>query len=178
MEVRLRTGALGDAVVRHIDFCLTKAIRATYYDRLMSIRLDGDWEGWTKFFLTGVAETAEEATATAGAIVAMRDTHQRAVQRLGANGLSLLDILFTNPLVNGRFVSERVGVSAPTAHKLLQGFTELGILHETTGYRRNRVFRYTPYLDLFVETMPTSSESTPIQETASAADDVLALEAD
>ena len=31
-----------------------KAHRAEYYDRLMAVRLAGDWEGWIKFFLRGV----------------------------------------------------------------------------------------------------------------------------
>ena len=29
--------------------------RAEYYDRLTAIRESGDWEGWLRFFLTGVA---------------------------------------------------------------------------------------------------------------------------
>jgi hypothetical protein len=35
--------------------------RGTYYDRLMAIRHEGDWEGWLCFFLTGVATVAREA---------------------------------------------------------------------------------------------------------------------
>jgi hypothetical protein len=31
----------------------------------MAVRLRGDWEGWLRFFLRGVAETAEQATVTA-----------------------------------------------------------------------------------------------------------------
>src|SRR5947208_13215938 len=35
-----------------------KAHRTEYYDRLMAIRTDGDWEGWLKFFLRGVWEVS------------------------------------------------------------------------------------------------------------------------
>ena len=42
-----------------------KANRIEYYDRLTAIRMDGDWEGWIKFFLRGVAEVSVEATKTA-----------------------------------------------------------------------------------------------------------------
>src|SRR5271170_2301786 len=38
-----------------------KAHRVEYYERLTAVRQSGDWEGWTKFFLRGVAETAVEA---------------------------------------------------------------------------------------------------------------------
>jgi len=136
-----------------------KRHRATYYDRLMGIRLDGDWEGWLRFFLDGVAETAEEATDTAGAIVALRDAHVREVQNLGANGLRLLDLLYRQPLINVKLVTDVLSVSSPTAGKLIDAFGALGILNEVTGYRRNRVFRYTPYLRLFTDDEAQSVEA-------------------
>jgi Fic family protein len=133
-----------------------KRHRAEYYDRLTAIRLDGDWEGWTRFFLRGVAETALEATETARAIVRMRETHRAVVEEagLGLNGLRLVDLLFARPLVNVKLVAELLGgdgVSFRTANGLVSEFTRLGLLHEMTGGRRNRRFRYEPYLDLFRE---------------------------
>lgn len=50
-----------------------KRHRAEYYDRLMAIRENGDWEGWLRFFVRGVAETAEEATLQARSIVQLRE---------------------------------------------------------------------------------------------------------
>ncbi|TAK67226.1 MAG: Fic family protein, partial [Dehalococcoidia bacterium] len=50
-----------------------KRNRVEYYDRLMAVRTAGDWEGWLRFFLRGVAETAEEATLTARSIVSLRE---------------------------------------------------------------------------------------------------------
>lgn len=41
----------------------------------------------------------------------------------------------------------------------------MGILAETTGFRRNRVFRYLPYLKLFDEEPPPDDETAPVQET-------------
>jgi Fic family protein len=39
-----------------------KVQRSEYYDRLMAVRTNGDWEGWLGFFLRGVAEIAGEAS--------------------------------------------------------------------------------------------------------------------
>lgn len=142
-----------------------KRHRATYYDRLMAVRVDGDWEGWLRFFLAGVAETAQEATETAGRIVAMRDTDRATVQRLGANGLRTLDLLYQRPLVNVRRVVEAVDVSVPTANKLLRDLEGMGIVNELTGYRRNRVFRYTRYLGLFREGDEPVDPHVPTQQT-------------
>ncbi len=130
-----------------------KLRRPEYYARLMAVREDGDWEGWIRFFLDGVATTAEDAAETARRIVVLRDQHRQAVQDAGhgVNGLRLLDLLYQRPLVNIGLVRERLKLAFGTAGRLVEAFGELGVLVETTGGRRNRVFRYSPYLDLFRE---------------------------
>jgi len=52
-----------------------KRNRTAYYERLQAIRDTGDWEGWLRFFLQGVYEVAQEATATERTIVDFRN-HQ------------------------------------------------------------------------------------------------------
>jgi Fic family protein len=126
-----------------------KRHRIEYYDRLTSIRETGDWEGWLTFFLQGVTATADEATRTAAAILALRQVHRNAVAGLGVNALRLLDHLYDRPLVNVGSVAATVGVSWPTAGKLIGQLEERGFLQEITGQRRNRMFRYGPYLALF-----------------------------
>jgi Fic family protein len=136
-----------------------KLHRAEYYDRLMAVRMNGDWEGWMRFFLRGVAETAEEATDTAERIFELRERHRTLVMaELGANGLKLLSKLFQRPLVNVKFVSRELDVAFPTANRLVGRLEELGLLREVTGQRRSRVFRYEPYLQLFDEPSPTSED--------------------
>lgn len=127
-----------------------KLHRAEYYDRLMAVRLSGDWEGWLRFFLRGVAETAEEAAEKAERIFSLREEHRALVIRdVGANGLKLLSALYERPLVNVKVVSQVVKVAFPTANRLVMRFEELGLLREVTGQRRSRVFRYEPYIQLF-----------------------------
>jgi Fic family protein len=128
-----------------------KENRSEYYDRLTAIRRRGDWEGWLKFFLRGVAETAAQATATAERIYELREEHRARVmeETLGANGMRLLALLFERPIVNVRLVESRLGIAFATASKLVARFEELGLLNELTGQRRSRRFRYEPYLALF-----------------------------
>jgi Fic family protein len=128
-----------------------KRHRTEYYDRLTSVRLDGDWEGWLRFFLQGVYETAEEATSTAGKIVSMREQHLALVSDLGANGIQLLDHLYRQPMLDIKAAVKALRVSWPTANKLAAAFEERGVLVEVTGHHRNRVFRYSPYMALFAE---------------------------
>lgn len=127
-----------------------KRNRAEYYDRLMGIRLNGDWEGWLRFFLRGVAETAAEATITARAILELRERDRELIQeRVGLNGMRLHDLLFDRPLVNVNLVKDRLDISFATANGLVKQLEDAGLLTEITGGRRRRVFSYDPYLDLF-----------------------------
>jgi Fic family protein len=137
--------SLSDYLKRH---------RSEYYDRLMAVRHDGNWEGWLDFFLRGVAETAEEATTTAGAIVQLRERNRAEIQDLGAHAIQFLDYLYEHPVTNVAAAQAALGVSWPTASKLVQQFVSRGILREMTGLKRNRVYRYEPYLRMFVEPAP------------------------
>lgn len=144
-----------------------KRHRAEYYDRLMAVREDGDWEGWVRFFLRGIAETATEATSTAKAIVALRDRHRELMVDTGANGMRLLDILYRQPLITIKAATAGVHVSTPTAAGLIDSFQRAGLLEEITGKKRNRVFRYSPYLRLFQDAPDDSATAaTPVEETS------------
>lgn len=126
-----------------------KRHRPEYYDRLTAVREAGDWEGWLRFFLRGVGETASEATETAGAILRLREEHDIATRDLPVNASRLLDHLYQQPLVTTKIVEDVLSVSWPTANKLLTEFEERRILEEITGRRRGRIYRYGPYLELF-----------------------------
>lgn len=128
-----------------------KAHRAQYYDRLTAIRNDGDWEGWIKFFLRGVFEVSQGATATAREILDLRERHRTAIGSgsSGVNGLRLLDYLFQHPIISAQMAEKHLGRSFVTTSRVIAHLEELGILHETTGRQRNRRYRYQRYLDLF-----------------------------
>jgi cell filamentation protein, protein adenylyltransferase len=148
-----------------------KLHRAEYYDRLQAVRIDGDWEGWLRFFLRGVAETALEATDTAEHIFELRERHRALViEHASGNGLKLLSDLFRRPLVNVGSVAELLDVTFPTANRLVAKFQELGLLTEVTGQRRSRVFRYDPYLRLFDDAAPAAASPTPVQTTEGSED--------
>lgn len=128
-----------------------KRNRTEYYDLLMAIRDEGDWEGWLRFFLRGVAETAEEATHTARSIVELREAQRSRLmtEQLPPNALRLLDFAYLRPIMNVSLAADELAVTFATANKLVESFERVGLLHETTGRRRDRIFRFSPYLALF-----------------------------
>jgi Fic family protein len=128
-----------------------KQHRDEYYDRLMTVRTQGGWESWVRFFLEGVAETAEQATIRARAIVELREAQRKRVQEAGlpVNALRVLDALYTRPLATVALVRDDLGIAFGTANTLLESLRELGIVDEVTGRARGRVFRLTAYVELF-----------------------------
>jgi Fic family protein len=125
--------------------------RAEYFDLLMRVRIDGAWEDWLIFFLTGLAEASEQAAMTAEASHRLREEHRHLLEDAGGtlNDMSLLDRLFGQPLVNTAWVVENIRVSQPTANAMLNRCEAAGILRETTGFKRNRIYRYDSYMTLF-----------------------------
>lgn len=142
-----------------------KRHRAEYYDRLMAIRNNGDWEGWLRFFLRGVHEVSHQATETSRAILHLRELNRQTIaEKLGGNvmGVQLLDYLFEQPIVTVRMVEKKLGCSFATANKLVDQFERLAMLKKVSRFQlRNRRFRYEPYLTLFEE-----ARQIPTQETA------------
>ena len=146
-----------------------KVHRAEYYDRLMAVRRDGNWEGWLKFFLRGVEEVSRSATDTARAIKNLRETHRQLIgDKLAGRaslGLRLLDYLFEQPLVSVALVEKRLECSFVTANKLVEQLEELKMVRETTGGQRNRRYRYDPYLALF-DTLAVAEGTAPSNSSA------------
>ena len=143
-----------------------KAHRAQYYDRLQAIRHDGDWEGWLRFFLRGVAEVSRSAAETARAILRLREDHRAAVSSQ-ATASKLLDLLFDRPIISVRLAEATLDCSYTTAANAISRLQDKGFLEETTGQKRNRLFRYGPYLDLFSQQMlPTGGGSAQTTESS------------
>jgi cell filamentation protein, protein adenylyltransferase len=137
-----------------------KQHRGSYYDRLMAIRFEGDWEGWLRFFLTGVGEVAREAEQTARRIVQLREDIRKRAQVAGmsASAFRLLDNLFERPIINVNAARDQLEISYPAANGLVRELCQFGVLSEITGGNRNRIFRFGPYLDLFEDVVIDQTE--------------------
>ncbi|HMR34575.1 MAG TPA: Fic family protein, partial [Geminicoccus sp.] len=131
-----------------------KTHRQIYYDLLQRVRTHGDWEAWLEFFLEGVAETATNAADAAQRAYRLIAADRRKLGDTGKSAgttLKLLDHLQAQPLTTIRAAAQATGLSIPTVTKALAICETLGIVSETTGRRRDRVFVYRRYLDLLAE---------------------------
>lgn len=130
-----------------------KRHRAEYYTRLQAVRDHGDWETWLAFFLRGVASVSDEAAATAGRILAMREDHREAIAdqlgRAAGSGLRLLERLYDRPIMSVQDAQEVTGTTFAATNNVISQLVAAGILREITGQARNRRFMYADYVALF-----------------------------
>lgn len=126
--------------------------KGAYYDSLTIVRNSNDIEQWIRFFLTGISETAQKGKMTFEKIISLREKCEANIMLLGRrakNGKKLLTALYSNPYINAPVAGIQLSLNLPSVYRLLNDFQDIGILKEVTGFRRNRFFVFSEYLDIF-----------------------------
>lgn len=127
-----------------------KRRREEYYRRLNAVRTEGDWEGWTDFFLDGVATIADEAVTSARelfSVVGADRARVLAQDTTSVSAVRLFELLPKHPIVTVAVAMNLIGTSKPTATRAIETLVAAGILVETTGKKRDRSFAYQAYID-------------------------------
>lgn len=147
----VHTGVLQQPLLYLSDFF--EKNKTLYYDNLSFVRTKNDLAQWIKYFLTGVAQTAQKSSQTLKKIINLRESLEKnKIMHLGKRmqiGMRFLHFLFGKPIVTGGDVQNELKLSPKTANALIDIFVEKGILTETTGFRRNRIFVFNDYLKMF-----------------------------
>lgn len=131
-----------------------KTHRDAYYDWLQRVRETGDWEGWLEFFLSGVEETAEGAVSTAKRILGLFEADRARIAQGGkaiATDLRLHEYMQRKPIFTIAQVMRALSMTAPTIAAALVRLERLGLVAETTGKKRGRIYSYAPYLAILSE---------------------------
>ena len=131
-----------------------KTHRADYYRLLQEVREHGAWEAWLDFFLTGVADTANQAFEAATRIVDLfkEDREQITAESDRAGSALRIHVLFQkHPYLTANQLVKLTGLSPPTVNAAIADLERLGIVEEITGRKRGRVFSYRRYLAILSE---------------------------
>ncbi len=113
--------------------------RETYYAALQALREEGNALPWIDLFLTSVKSEATDAVGRAQQIVALRNQYLEVAASLGtANAVALVDLICENPVVTTRSIENHLGVSRPTALRLLRRMEERGVLSEQQAGARGQ----------------------------------------
>ncbi|MBQ3824505.1 MAG: Fic family protein [Spirochaetaceae bacterium] len=128
--------------------------RSVYYDKLTFAREKNDLNQWIKFFLVGIIETSEEGCKTLQEIMKIKANSEAKILGFGRRATmahTLLESLFSKPIVSVKNVQQITGLTAKSAGELVNLFVENKILQEVSQAQRNRSFVFREYLDLFIK---------------------------
>ncbi|MCC6784599.1 MAG: Fic family protein [Planctomycetes bacterium] len=131
-----------------------KQNRSRYFELLQSVRDDGDWEQWLRFFLIGVHDTAKQANDCAQRLNKLFADDRRRIEGLGRPAGSALRVhheLKRHPILAIPECARRCGLSEPTVATVLRHLERLGLVRELTGRQRRLLFCYQAQLAILNE---------------------------
>lgn len=128
--------------------------KSSYVDHLMAVRHGNHLREWLVFFLFGIEETARASAAVFRGIIELkqrleRDVLPRFVTRRQDNAHELVRQLYAQPVIDVKWATKKLGTTTNTAASLIADLVSFGVLVEVTGQKRNRLFIFKDYLDLF-----------------------------
>jgi len=117
--------------------------RQQYYDLLLQVSQEGNWDTWLLFFLRGVSEQARASIIRMERLQNVHKKYQAIVQhsRNPVRMSGMIDFLFSQPIVSVKQVSDGLVIPKKTAQDYLEKLQRAGVLREITGYARNRLFQ-------------------------------------
>ena len=105
--------------------------RERYYEALQTVRETGDATAWVELFLEAVQTQAADAVARAQRLVELRERYRASATTIASSkGVALVDLVCELPVVSSHTVEARLGVTRPTALKLLRQLEAVGVLTE------------------------------------------------
>ena len=128
--------------------------RTAYVDHLAAVRQGNHLREWLIFFLHGVEETARASANVFRDILAIKERIERNVlprfsTRRHGNAQALMRRLYARPVVNVNEAARVIKATTNTANALITDMVAHDVLVEITGGRRNRLFIFDEYIELF-----------------------------
>ena len=130
--------------------------RQAYYDALATIQETGDAIPWIELFLMAVKTQAEDAFNRSERIIELREHYRQTAASIGtANAAALVDLICETPIVTTRSIERSLGISRPTALRLLRRMEAEGVLSEARpGARGQRRYIAGEMLDAVANDEP------------------------
>lgn len=128
-----------------------------YYYHLDRVRTHGDFEGWTLFYLKGIKESCIDAHKRATNIESLDKKLRQLIStdaqfsKIRESSLQALSILFQFPIINITELSKQLDKTYNSAQNILSHFLQFKVLEEIEHKKRNKLFRFSSYLNLLEE---------------------------
>lgn len=132
------------AAERHVPLYLSPYIenkKGAYYASLKDAQQRLDWEPIITFMADAVTGTVDELIRTRTALSELSERwRERRKFRKGSAAVRALDELHNYPVVTAKRLGQLLDVSPAQVNQAIAQLQEAGILHERTGYARNRIY--------------------------------------
>lgn len=125
--------------------------RDEYYKLLQQVRLEGDWESWVEFFARALRLTAEQCAETARSLLKLAEEDRKSIQNIGriaGSAILVHHALMSHPITDSVRLCQATGLVPNTVNKVLKALESLGIVEESTGRARNRLYVYRKFVDM------------------------------
>ncbi|MBL7085580.1 MAG: Fic family protein [Candidatus Cloacimonetes bacterium] len=126
--------------------------RTSYFDALSRVRESNDIIHWVKFFLNSVIHISEKGKKTFEKILKLRQETDDFIIKSGraAENIKLIiNLFYKKPVLTVKEISMELQLSERTIRNLVTELINRKIIEESTGNKRNRIFVFEKYLDLF-----------------------------
>jgi Fic family protein len=127
-----------------------EATRRDYYDGLSAVSEHGDWAGWLKYFLRGVARQSEDALSRARRINEQLGAWRNAVAGSRV-ALLVIELLAANPFLTVRNAQRDLKTAYNTAARAIAALEKLGVVRQVGEGKRDRVYCAQAILDILEE---------------------------
>ncbi len=116
--------------------------RSQYYRLLLEVSQQGNWQEWITFFLCGISEQSVDALNRANQLQQLSLEYRQMLhgKRSSATLLQMADLLFKNPVFSPSSISKALKITYVSAQKNIDKLVNAGILRETTGRQRGRIY--------------------------------------
>jgi Fic family protein len=125
-----------------------------YYQRLDRVRTHGDFEGWVIYYLKAIRDSAIDAHTRAKGIEDLEGKLKEFIRtdasfaKMRATAVSVLELLFSRPITRITDMSKQLGKAYNTVQNVLTEFIRHGLVSESIIHKRNKLYRFEPYLTL------------------------------
>ncbi|NJC97470.1 MAG: Fic family protein [Anaerolineae bacterium] len=116
--------------------------RQEYYDHLLAVSQRGKWEEWLRFFLRGITTQTQDSVFRMNRLQGIRTHYEELVHadRNPGRMTAVIDFIFSRPILTVGQLETALDMPYMAAKRYVDKLVKAGVLKETTGYARNRIF--------------------------------------
>jgi Fic family protein len=122
-----------------------EARRAEYYDRLLAVSTDGDWDSYVKFFATGLESSAASTHVRMNALVNVQESLKERIRRSSLRAdtaHALVDYAIAHTAFTVRAVEKHLDISYGRANSLVSQLVALDVLAPVASTTRGPSRRF------------------------------------